>query len=178
MPVEIPQRKGDPLIFDIDECPAATDFETLSAMRPAFKKDGFGTAGNASIISDGAAAVVVMSREKAEALGCTIMATIGAQASCGIDMKYDLPVAADFADGLDILDDTDFVVDVHKIDRVGVRRDIITGISDAPAFHRQGGASYQGSHAGEHDVSHFPRFAVCQGWDGLARVCIQPKANR
>jgi acetyl-CoA C-acetyltransferase len=57
-------------------------------MKPAFKKDGVGTAGNASIISDGAAAVVVMSREKAEALGCTVMATIGAQASYGIDMKY------------------------------------------------------------------------------------------
>jgi acetyl-CoA C-acetyltransferase len=60
----------------------------MSGMKPAFKKDGFGTAGNASIISDGAAAVVVMSREKAEALGCTVMAAIGAQASYGIDMKY------------------------------------------------------------------------------------------
>jgi hypothetical protein len=57
-------------------------------MRPAFQKDGVGTAGNASIISDGAAAVVVMSREKAEALGCTVMASIGAQASYGIEMKY------------------------------------------------------------------------------------------
>jgi acetyl-CoA C-acetyltransferase len=57
-------------------------------MKPAFKKDGRGTAGNASIISDGAAAVVVMSRDKAEELGCEIMATIGAQASYGIDLKY------------------------------------------------------------------------------------------
>jgi acetyl-CoA C-acetyltransferase len=57
-------------------------------MRPAFQKEGFATAGNASIISDGAAAVVVMSREKAEELGCTIMASIGAQASAGLDMKY------------------------------------------------------------------------------------------
>ena len=57
-------------------------------MKPAFKKDGKGTAGNASIISDGAAAVVVMSKDKAEELGCEIMATIGAQASFGIDMKY------------------------------------------------------------------------------------------
>jgi acetyl-CoA C-acetyltransferase len=57
-------------------------------MKPAFKKDGVGTAGNASIISDGAAAVVVMARERAEALNCEIMATIGAQASYGIDMKY------------------------------------------------------------------------------------------
>ncbi|MGD9161937.1 MAG: acetyl-CoA C-acetyltransferase [Desulfobacteraceae bacterium] len=88
MPVEIPQRKGDPKIFDTDECPRETSMDILSKMKPAFKKDGLGTAGNASIISDGAAAVVVMSREKAEELGCNILATIGAQASYGIDMKY------------------------------------------------------------------------------------------
>jgi acetyl-CoA C-acetyltransferase len=88
VPVEIPQRKSDPVIFDEDECPRETTFEQLSKMKPAFKKDGKGTAGNASIISDGAAAVVVMSKDKAEELGCEIMATIGAQASFGIDMKY------------------------------------------------------------------------------------------
>lgn len=88
MPVEIPQRKGDPKIFDTDECPRETSMEKLSKMKPAFKKDGVGTAGNASIISDGASAVVVMSREKAEELGCEILVTIGAQASYGIDMKY------------------------------------------------------------------------------------------
>ncbi len=88
VPVEIPQRKGDPVLFAQDECPQDTDFERLSKMKGAFKKGGVGTAGNASIISDGAAAVVVMSREKAEELGCEILATIGAQASYGIDMKY------------------------------------------------------------------------------------------
>jgi acetyl-CoA C-acetyltransferase len=88
VPVEIPQRKGDPLIFDQDECPRETDYETLSKMKPAFKKDGLGTAGNASIISDGAAAVVVMSKDKAEAMGCEIMASVGAQASYGLDMKF------------------------------------------------------------------------------------------
>ncbi len=88
MPVQVPRRKGDPLVFNRDECPRETDYETLAKMRPAFQKDGFATAGNASIISDGAAAVVVMSRQKAEALGCTIMATIGAQASAALDMKY------------------------------------------------------------------------------------------
>ena len=88
VPVSIPQRKGDPKVFDRDECPRETSYEALAKMKPAFKKDGVGTAGNASIISDGAAAVVVMSREKAEALGCTVMATIGAQASYGIDMQY------------------------------------------------------------------------------------------
>jgi len=88
VPVEIPQRKGDPVNFDQDECPQDTSFDSLSKMKPAFDKDGRGTAGNASIISDGAAAVVVMSKEKAKEMGCRIMATIGAQASYGMDMKY------------------------------------------------------------------------------------------
>jgi acetyl-CoA C-acetyltransferase len=88
VPVSIPQRKGDPKIFDTDECPQDTSYDVLAKMRPAFKKDGLGTAGNASIISDGAAALVVMNRQKAEALGCTILASIGAQASYGIDLKY------------------------------------------------------------------------------------------
>ncbi len=88
VPVELPKRKGTPEIFEKDECPQETSFESLSKMKPAFKKEGVGTAGNASIISDGASAVVVMSREKARELGCNIIATIGSQASYGIDMKY------------------------------------------------------------------------------------------
>ena len=88
VPVEIPRRKGDPMLFSLDECPRETSYEALAKMRPAFQKEGFATAGNASIISDGAAAVVVMSREKAEELGCNIIATIGAQASAGLEMKY------------------------------------------------------------------------------------------
>lgn len=88
MPVPLPSRKGEPVLFSQDECPRETSYEALSKMKPAFKKDGVTTAGNASIISDGAAAVVMMEREKAEAMGCRIMATIGAQASFGIDMKY------------------------------------------------------------------------------------------
>jgi len=88
VPVEIPQRKGDPVVFNQDECPQETSYEILCKMKGAFKKDGLGTAGNASIISDGAAAVVVMSKQKADELGCEIMATIGAQASFGLDMKY------------------------------------------------------------------------------------------
>lgn len=88
VPVELPPRKGIPAIFDKDECPQETSLESLSRMKAAFKKEGVGTAGNASIISDGAAAVVVMSREKARQLGCNIIATIGSQASYGIDMKY------------------------------------------------------------------------------------------
>ena len=88
VPVEIPRRKGEPLLFDRDECPRDTSYEVLAKMKPAFQKDGLTTAGNASIISDGASAAVVMAREKAEALGCSVMATVGAQASAGIDMKY------------------------------------------------------------------------------------------
>ena len=88
MPVEIPRRKGDPVVFAQDECARETGYEILAKMSPAFQTDGRATAGNASIISDGAAAVVVMSRDKASELGCEIMATIGAQASAGLEMKY------------------------------------------------------------------------------------------
>jgi acetyl-CoA C-acetyltransferase len=87
VPVTIAQKQNS-IIFDTDECPKPTPYETLATMKPAFKEGGVTTAGNASIISDGAAAVVVMSKKKAKELGCHIMATIGAQASAGIDMKY------------------------------------------------------------------------------------------
>jgi acetyl-CoA C-acetyltransferase len=88
MPVSVPQRKGDPLVFDRDETVVETPFDVLARMKPAFQKNGVGTAGNSSIISDGAAAVVIMSAAKAKQLGCTVLAKIGAQASAGIDMKY------------------------------------------------------------------------------------------
>jgi acetyl-CoA C-acetyltransferase len=88
LPVAVPQRKGEPRVFARDECPRETNYELLARMKPAFQKDGFATAGNSSIISDGAAATVVMARETAERLGCEVLATIGAQASAGIDMKY------------------------------------------------------------------------------------------
>jgi acetyl-CoA C-acetyltransferase len=79
VPVPIPQRKGDPLLFKDDEgIRADTTVETLARLRPAFRPDGTITAGSASQISDGAAAVVVMSRAKAEELGLTWLAEIGA----------------------------------------------------------------------------------------------------
>jgi acetyl-CoA C-acetyltransferase len=87
-PVNIPKRKGVTAVFDTDECPVETPYEALAAMKPVFKEGGVGTAGNASVISDGASAVVLMSREKAAELGCTVRATVGAQAAHGIDMKY------------------------------------------------------------------------------------------
>ncbi len=88
LPVSIPQRKGDPKIFDTDECARETSYEALSKMKPAFQKEGFATAGNASIISDGASALVVMSEDKARSRGLEILARVGAQGSAGIDMKY------------------------------------------------------------------------------------------
>jgi acetyl-CoA C-acetyltransferase len=88
MPVTLPPKKGETVMFSQDECPRDTSYEQLAKMKPAFKQGGVTTAGNASVISDGAAAAVIMSREKAVELGCKIMGTIGAQASYGIDMKY------------------------------------------------------------------------------------------
>lgn len=85
-PVTIPQRKGEPLVVDTDEYPKkGVTPESLSRLRPAFKKDGTVTAGNASGINDGAAALVVMSREKADALGLTPLATIVSYGNGGVD---------------------------------------------------------------------------------------------
>jgi len=79
VPVSIPQRKGDPIVVSQDEgIRGDTTVESLSALRPAFRKDGTITAGSASQISDGAAAVVVMSKAKAEELGLEWLAEIGA----------------------------------------------------------------------------------------------------
>lgn len=86
VPVEIPQRKGDPKIFDTDEYPkAGVAAEGLAKLRPAFKKDGMVTAANASGINDSAAAVVVMSKEKADELGIKPLCAIKAYASAGVD---------------------------------------------------------------------------------------------
>ncbi len=86
VPVEIPQRKGDPKIFDTDEHPRlGSSIEGMKKLRTAFKKDGTVTAGNASGINDGAAALVVMSAEKAKELGITPLAKILSYASGGVD---------------------------------------------------------------------------------------------
>ncbi len=97
LPIEIPQRKGPPLVFDRDESVRAdTTVEALAALKPAFKKDGTVTAGNAPPVNDGASAVVVMSAERAAALGVTPMARIVAQATSGLAPKLVLmtPVEA------------------------------------------------------------------------------------
>jgi acetyl-CoA C-acetyltransferase len=88
VPVEIPQKRGDPLVIDTDEYPRfGTTIEALAKLKPAFKKDGTVTAGNASGINDGAAAVLVMSKEKADELGLKPLVTIVSYASAGVDPK-------------------------------------------------------------------------------------------
>ena len=88
LPVAIPQQKGEPIIFDRDESVRAdTTAEALRALKPAFKKDGTVTAGNAPPVNDGAAALVVMSAERARQLGLTPMARIVAQATSGLQPK-------------------------------------------------------------------------------------------
>ena len=88
VPIEIPQRKGDPIVFDTDEyAKFGTTIEKLAKLKPAFKKDGTVTAGNASGINDGAAMLIVMAKDKAEELGIKYLATIKAYASGGVDPK-------------------------------------------------------------------------------------------
>ncbi|MBA1232038.1 acetyl-CoA C-acetyltransferase [Pseudomonas viridiflava] len=85
-PILIPQRKGDPLSFATDEQPrAGTTAEALAKLKPAFKKDGTVTAGNASSLNDGAAAVMLMSAAKAEQLGLPVLARIAGYANAGVD---------------------------------------------------------------------------------------------
>ncbi|WP_130903235.1 acetyl-CoA C-acetyltransferase [Pseudomonas sp. Sample_23] len=85
-PILIPQRKGDPVAFKVDEQPRGdTSAESLAKLRPAFKKDGSVTAGNASSLNDGAAAVILMSAEKAISLGLPVLAKIAAYANAGVD---------------------------------------------------------------------------------------------
>ncbi|WP_168016358.1 acetyl-CoA C-acetyltransferase [Halomonas salinarum] len=86
VPVEIPQRKGDPVVFDTDEGPrAGVTAEKLGGMRPAFKKDGTVTAGNASSINDGAAVVMLCSADKAKELGLEPLARIKAYSNAGVE---------------------------------------------------------------------------------------------
>lgn len=88
VPVTIPQKKGDPVVIDTDEYPRhGSTVEKMAKLKPAFKKDGTVTAGNASGINDGAAALIVMSKEKADELGLKYLCEIAAYASAGVDPK-------------------------------------------------------------------------------------------
>jgi acetyl-CoA C-acetyltransferase len=88
VPVVIPQRKGEPKVFDTDERPMDTSLEKMAKLPPAFKKGGTVTAGNASGINDAAAAVILMSRAKTDELGLEPMVTIKSYASGAVDPAY------------------------------------------------------------------------------------------
>jgi len=119
LPVEVPLPKGKTMVFAVDEIPLKepkTSPEALARLRPVFRKEGSVTAGNASKISDGAAALVLMSRDKAEASGCRPLVRVGAQGAAGLDMKYVLaaPILSIpkvlAKEGLEVSD-----VDLHEI---------------------------------------------------------------
>ncbi len=89
VPVPVPQKKGDPKLVEVDEGIRQTSAEVLARLRPVFKKEGGTvTAGNASSLNDGAAALVVMSGDKARELGIKPLVRVGAQGAAGIDPKY------------------------------------------------------------------------------------------
>jgi len=87
-PISIPQKKGDPIVFDTDERPIETSLEKMSKLQPAFKKDGTVTAGNASGINDAAAAVLLMNEEECSQLGLRPLARILGFASGAVDPAY------------------------------------------------------------------------------------------
>jgi acetyl-CoA C-acetyltransferase len=88
VPVNTPQKKGDPVVFETDERPMDTNMEKMGKLAPAFKKDGTVTAGNASGINDGAAAVLLMSAKKAKEMGLEPIVKIKSYASGGLDPAY------------------------------------------------------------------------------------------
>jgi acetyl-CoA C-acetyltransferase len=87
MPISIPSKRGEPTVFDTDEGPRDPDLQSMAKLKPAFKGDGVVTAGNSSKISDGASALVVMSKERAQAFGIQPMAKVGAQAEAGVELE-------------------------------------------------------------------------------------------
>ncbi|WP_405198781.1 acetyl-CoA C-acyltransferase [Christiangramia sp. LLG6405-1] len=135
VPVEVPQRKGDPVIVKEDEEFKNVRMDKISSLRPAFSKDGTVTAANASTINDGAGAVVLMSREKADELGLKPLATIKSFADAATEPKWfttapskALPKAIEKA-GIS-LDDVDFFEFNEAFAVVGLANMKILGLSD------------------------------------------------
>jgi acetyl-CoA C-acetyltransferase len=85
--IPVPSKKGEPTVFEIDEGPRESDLKSMAKLKPVFKEGGVVTAANSSKISDGASAVVVMSMEKAQALGVKPMARVGAQGAAGVELE-------------------------------------------------------------------------------------------
>jgi acetyl-CoA C-acetyltransferase len=87
VPIPIPSKKGEPTLFEIDEGPRDPDLKSMAKLKPVFKADGLATAANSSKLSDGASALVVMAKEKAQTLGVKPMAKVGAQAAAGVELE-------------------------------------------------------------------------------------------
>jgi acetyl-CoA C-acetyltransferase len=87
LPIPIPSKKGEPVVFNTDEGPRDTDLKSMAKLKSVFKEGGVVTAANSSKISDGASALVLMSKEKAQALGVKPVAKVGAQAAAGVELE-------------------------------------------------------------------------------------------
>ncbi len=191
VPVEVPQRKGDPVIVKEDEEFKNVRMDKISSLRPAFSKEGTVTAANASTINDGAGAVVLMSREKAEELGLTPLATIKSFADAATEPKWfttapskALPKAIDKA-GIK-MDDVDFFEFNEAFAVVGLANMKILGLNDKNT-NVNGGAVSLGHPLGcsgvrilitllnvlEQNNAKIGAAAICNGGGGASAMVIE-----
>ena len=191
VPVEVPQRKGDPLLVSEDEEYKNVILEKIPQLRPAFSKDGTVTAANASTINDGAAALVLMSSERATALGIEPMARIRSYADAAQEPKWfttapakALPKALDRA-GVDI-DDVDFFEFNEAFAVVGLANMKLLGIP-AEKVNVNGGAVSLGHPLGcsgariittllgvlEQNGGHLGAAAICNGGGGASAIVVE-----
>lgn len=191
VPVEVPQRKGDPVIFKEDEEYKNVQMDKISSLRPAFSKDGTVTAANASTINDGAAAVILMSREKANELGLKVLAVIKGFADAAQEPKWfttapskALPKALNKA-GIS-QDDVDFFEFNEAFAVVGLANMKILGLTDKNT-NVNGGAVSLGHPLGcsgarivitlmnvlEQNNAKTGAAAICNGGGGASAIVIQ-----
>lgn len=191
VPVEVPQRKGDPLIVNKDEEFTNVALEKVSALRPAFTKEGTVTAANASTINDGAAAVVLMSREKADALGIKPLASIKSYGDASNEPKWfttapakALPVALQKA-GIGI-QDVDYFEFNEAFSVVGLANMKLLGLSDE-VVNVNGGAVSLGHPLGcsgarivvtlinvlQQNNAKIGAAAICNGGGGASAIVIE-----
>ena len=191
VPVEVPQRKGDPLIFKEDEEFKNVQIDKIASLRPAFSKDGTVTAANASTINDGAAAVVLMSREKADELGLKALAVIKGFADAAQEPKWfttapakALPKALDRA-GIS-KEDVDFFEFNEAFAVVGLANMKLLGLTDENT-NVNGGAVSLGHPLGcsgarivitllnvlEQKNAKIGTAAICNGGGGASAIVIQ-----
>ncbi|WP_445956521.1 acetyl-CoA C-acyltransferase [Yeosuana sp.] len=191
VPVEVPQRRGEPLIVNKDEEYTNVKIDKIPSLRPAFTKDGTVTAANASTINDGAAALVLMSKEKANELGLKILATIKGFADAAHEPKWfttapakALPKALDKA-GISIKD-VDFFEFNEAFSVVGLANMKILGLKDNNV-NVNGGAVSLGHPLGcsgarilitllnvlEQNNAKFGAAAICNGGGGASAIVIE-----